>query len=44
MMFKTISDFEKAWEYEGPATLKLLGKLTDASLPQRVGPQYATLG
>lgn len=43
-MFKTISDFEKAWRYEGPATLKLIGKLTDASLAQRVGPQYATLG
>jgi len=43
-MFKTISDFEKAWGYEGPATSKLLGKLTDASLAQRVGPKYATLG
>jgi uncharacterized damage-inducible protein DinB len=43
-MFKTISDFEKAWGYEGPATAKLLGKLTDASLAQRVGPNHATLG
>ena len=43
-MFKTISDFEKAWGYEGPATAKLLGGLTDASFAQRVGPKYATLG
>lgn len=43
-MFKSISDFEKVWEHEGPITAKLLGKLTDASLAQRVTPQNASLG
>jgi uncharacterized damage-inducible protein DinB len=43
-MFKTIADFEAAWTYESGATAKLLAKLTDASLAQRVTPQNASLG
>jgi uncharacterized damage-inducible protein DinB len=43
-MFTRIADFEAAWTYESGATAKLLAKLTDASLTQRVTPQNATLG
>ncbi len=43
-MFRRLADFEKTWEYESEATLKLLRALTDGSLAQAVGPQGRTLG
>ncbi|MGE0453386.1 MAG: DinB family protein [Vicinamibacteria bacterium] len=43
-MFRRLADFEKSWEYESGATLKLLRALTDASLATAVGPQHRTLG
>lgn len=43
-MFRTVADFQKAWEYEAEGTGKLLRALTDASLQQAVAPQDRTLG
>ena len=43
-MFRTVADFQKAWEYETECTLKLLRALTDASLQQAVTPHDRTLG
>lgn len=43
-MFRTIADFEKSWNSESDATLKVLRALTDASLAQRVTPDGRTLG
>lgn len=43
-MFRRLVDFEKAWDQESQATLKLLKVLTDASLGQAVGPEGRTLG
>ncbi|HVQ30199.1 MAG TPA: DinB family protein [Vicinamibacteria bacterium] len=43
-MFRTVADFQKAWEYEAESTLKLLRALTDASLSQAVAPNDRTLG
>ena len=34
-MFRRVADFQKAWEQETGATLKVLGALTDASLARR---------
>lgn len=43
-MFRKLLDFEKTWSQESEATLKILRALTDASLPQAVGPSDRTLG
>lgn len=43
-MFRTVADFQKAWEYEAGGTGKLLRALTDASLHQAVAPHDRTLG
>jgi uncharacterized damage-inducible protein DinB len=43
-MFRTVADFQKAWEYESESTAKLLRALTDASLHQAVAPHDRTLG
>ena len=43
-MFRHISDFQKAWEYEAEMTGKVIGALTDASLGQRVSEDGRTLG
>ena len=43
-MFRRIEDFLGAWSYEAEATQKLLDRLTDASLAQRVTPEGRTLG
>ena len=43
-MFRTVADFQKAWEYEAECTQKLLRALTDASLHQAVTPHDRTLG
>jgi len=42
-MFRRLTDFEKCWEYESEATLKLLRELTDASLTESAGPEGRTL-
>jgi uncharacterized damage-inducible protein DinB len=43
-MFRNLSDFFSAWEYESQATLKVFRELTDASLAQRVSPEGRSLG
>jgi uncharacterized damage-inducible protein DinB len=44
MMYRTIEDFKKDWDYESETTAKIFGKMTDASLGQRVTPGGRTLG
>ena len=43
-MFRRVADFQKAWEQEREATLKILKALTDASLEQAVTKDDRTLG
>ncbi|HSD66115.1 MAG TPA: DinB family protein [Vicinamibacteria bacterium] len=43
-MFRRVADFQKAWEHERSATLKILGALTDASLSRAVTSDDRTLG
>lgn len=43
-MFRQVSDFQKAWEYEAEMTGKVIAALTDASLGQRVSEEGRTLG
>jgi len=43
-MFRTVEDFENAWNYESGATLKVLAQLTDPALDQRVTPKGRSLG
>ena len=43
-MFRMIEDFQKAWAYEVEMTGKLLLRLTDASLSQKVSEDGRTLG
>ncbi|MFB3904355.1 MAG: DinB family protein [Acidobacteriota bacterium] len=43
-MFRTVEDFEHAWNEESGATLKILAQLTDPSLNQRVTSKGRSLG
>ena len=43
-MFRRVGDFQKAWEQERDATLKVLQALSDASLAQAVTKDDRTLG
>jgi len=43
-MFRTVEDFEHAWNEESGATLKVMAQLTDAALDQRVTPKGRSLG
>jgi len=43
-MFRSLSDFHGAWEYESAATLKIFGALTEKSLAQSSAPPGRTLG
>lgn len=43
-MIRKIEDFERAWQYEAEATVKLLQNLTDESLGQKVNENGRTLG
>jgi uncharacterized damage-inducible protein DinB len=43
-MYLTIDQFLEDWKKEGEATLRILARLTDGSLGQRVGPEGRTLG
>ncbi len=43
-MIRKIEDFERDWQYETEATVKLLRNLTDESLNQKVGENGRTLG
>jgi uncharacterized damage-inducible protein DinB len=43
-MFRMVKDFEKEWNDEVEASLKILRQLTDASLAQSVGPEGRTIG
>jgi len=43
-MFRRLEDFQRSWEYETSATLKILRTLTDASLARVVAPGGRTLG
>ncbi|TXK83901.1 DinB family protein [Paenibacillus sp. N3.4] len=43
-MFTTIQDFVKEWTFESTATQRVLDTLTDASLAQRIAPDFRTLG
>jgi len=43
-MYQTIENFKKDWAYESEMTAKIFGKLTDASLGQRVTAEHRTLG
>lgn len=44
VMIRTIADFEHWWNNESPATRKILGALTDASLTQAVAQDHRTIG
>jgi len=43
-MFRKVDDFLNAWQYESAATLKMLRRLTDRSLAQRVTSEGRSLG
>ena len=43
-MYVTIDQFLQDWKKESEATHRILSCLSDASLPQRVGPEGRTLG
>ncbi|MFD0697556.1 DinB family protein [Paenibacillus sp. GCM10027628] len=43
-MFTTIQAFIDEWSYESKATQRVLDTLTDASLKQRIAPDFRTLG
>ncbi len=43
-MYRTISDFINAWNYEHASTTKIFNALTDASLAQKVTPDGRSLG
>ncbi|RPJ86811.1 MAG: hypothetical protein EHM18_04295 [Acidobacteria bacterium] len=43
-MFRTVEDFEHAWNEESGATLKVMAQLTDTALDQRVTPKGRSLG
>ena len=43
-MYRTIADFENAWQMETAGTLKVLRALTDESLAQPIATGYSTLG
>ncbi len=43
-MYRRIADFERQWDYERAATLKVLRALTEASLGREVAPGGRTLG
>jgi uncharacterized damage-inducible protein DinB len=43
-MFRRVGDFQKAWDQERDATLKVLRALSDASLAQAVTKDDRTLG
>ena len=43
-MFRSFSDFSRAWQGERESTLKIMRTLTDPSLSQKVSPEGRTLG
>lgn len=43
-MYVTIDQFLQDWKKESEATLRIFSALSDASLPQKVGPEGRTLG
>jgi uncharacterized damage-inducible protein DinB len=43
-MLRTVADFEVMWKNESEITAGVLAAVTDASLTQRVIPNYRTLG
>jgi len=43
-MFRSLSDFSRAWQGERESTLKIMRTLTDTSLSQKVSPEGRTLG
>jgi uncharacterized damage-inducible protein DinB len=43
-MYRTIADFERAWNTERQNTLKIMRALTDQSLAQKVTPEGRSLG
>jgi uncharacterized damage-inducible protein DinB len=43
-MFRRVDDFLNSWQYESAATLKMLRRLTDRSLAQRVTSEGRSLG
>ena len=43
-MFRRIADFERTWQSESESTLKVLERLTDQTLNQRVTPDGRSLG
>jgi len=43
-MYRVVNDFLEDWKFESDGTLKLLGKLTDKSLQQKVTPEGRSLG
>ena len=43
-MYGTIEQFLEDWKKESEATLRVLARLTDGSLRQKVGPEGRTLG
>ncbi|MDR6885501.1 DinB family protein [Bacillus sp. 3255] len=43
-MFTTILDFVNEWNHESKTTQRVLDTLTDASLAQRIAPDFRSLG
>jgi uncharacterized damage-inducible protein DinB len=43
-MYSTLNEFLSDWQSESAATMKVMKNLTDASLTQRVAPEYRELG
>jgi uncharacterized damage-inducible protein DinB len=43
-MIRTVADYETMWKNESDLTAGVLAAVTDASLTQRVIPNYRTLG
>lgn len=43
-MFRALDDFVALWEQESAGTLRVLERLTDASLAQQIDPEGRTLG
>jgi len=44
MVFKSLNEFFRDWEYESQSTIKMLSYLTDESLKQKVTPEGRSLG
>jgi uncharacterized damage-inducible protein DinB len=44
MIYRTLGEFLKDWDFESETTMKMLNNLTDESLKQKVTPEGRSLG